>query len=398
MSVIAVVEPKWWGHHPTYTKRIVHALMDQGHQVLVLCAEPHEVAAYLEQTEVENRLTHVWFKELNYQELVQRPLLVLRKGNQRYKDRFWKRTADALQSLIFQTGLTPDITFFCMIDDYINAPVSASDVAKLFPYPWSGLVVFPHWLHGSPGHIPPCLMDEHCKGLFLLDETLVELAHELLDKPCQVFPDVTDITEPPEGFQTELLTTIREFQEGRQLVGLFGVVDQRKGIFHLLRIAKILKDKPIAFVIAGEASGKKAERDVDNFEKEVLASGLTNVLFKRGQIAEGMDFNTLISAVDLLWAAYPHFAYSSNQLTKAAYFGTPVAVNIGGLLAERVRKFNLGIVLPTVNTKRSARVISSFLLENKEHKANRSFREYYALHSSKGLDQAVRNIPLMSQN
>ena len=73
MSVIAVIEPKWWGHHPMFAKRITRALLEQGHHVLLVCAAPQDVSAYLEEAKLEGRSTRIWFEELGYSELVTYP-------------------------------------------------------------------------------------------------------------------------------------------------------------------------------------------------------------------------------------------------------------------------------------------------------------------------------------
>jgi len=407
-----------------FAKRIVRALMEQGHHVLLVCAAPQEVASYLEEIKLEGRRTRIWFEELGYSELatyasllshmralyrkiriwfekfgcaglVTFPSLVSHTRALLPSTRVWKHTADALQRIIVRSGLTPDLVFFCMADDYVNSRVSAAEIATLFPYAWSGLGIFPKWLQESPRHIPPCLLDSHCKGLFLLDETLVSAAQALIGKPCHAFPEVTDVSEPQEGRLSELVAAIECFRAGRYLVGLFGVVDRRKGIFHLLRIANFLRDSPIAFVIAGDVTAAETEIELDYFEKKLAASGLTNVFFRRGRIAEDEEFNALVKSVDLLWVAYPNFDYSSNQLTKAAYFGTPVAVNAGGLLAERVREFDLGIAIPTANESRSAELISEFLMKRELGSAKKPSQRYYSQHSPEQFDKVVSYIPRM---
>jgi hypothetical protein len=56
--------------------------------------------------------------------------------------------------------------------------------------------------------------------------------------------------------------------------------------------------------------------------------------------------NSVMSACDIVHAAYLDFPHSSNIMTKAALVGRPLIVSEGYLMAERVRRFRMGEVVP----------------------------------------------------
>ena len=53
-----------------------------------------------------------------------------------------------------------------------------------------------------------------------------------------------------------------------------------------------------------------------------------------------------MAACDVLFGSYIDFPYSSNILAKSAVLQKPVIVSDGSLMAERVRRFRLGEIIP----------------------------------------------------
>ncbi|MFN7557011.1 MAG: glycosyltransferase family 1 protein, partial [Microcystis sp.] len=47
MKTIALVDPLWGGHHPTYLKFFAKTLLELGHEVIVLCPAPEEVNQWI---------------------------------------------------------------------------------------------------------------------------------------------------------------------------------------------------------------------------------------------------------------------------------------------------------------------------------------------------------------
>ena len=63
---VAVVEPRWWGHHPAFTTEICKCLMSLGAEVLCLCPDGKSVAKYLrqyfDQEEIAERFAYATLK------------------------------------------------------------------------------------------------------------------------------------------------------------------------------------------------------------------------------------------------------------------------------------------------------------------------------------------------
>ena len=380
MSVIAVVEPHWWGHHPTFTKLIVDTLLMQGHEVLCACGDPGEVGNHIQASAGKDTAETANYCRLLFHDMVgawPRYLLhppIYRRG------RFWAESSRALKQLERESGKAIDLVFFVTLDPFINAPLDGTDVDRLFPFPWVGLVLFPTWLHGSPGRPPSPLRSSRFRGLYLLDETMTATASLLTGKPSWSFPDVTDVTPPPPNHASPLLAKISSFCDGKPLIGLVGTTDRRKGIFDFLSVAKLTNAADLRFLVCGDVSTSAQNRELAAFEKQLRKAHVRNVLHIRQRLHDGIEFNSVIQRLSLLWTAYPHFPFSSNLLTKASFFRVPVAANVGGLIARRVTDYDLGVVLPAQDAEKSLSVIRAFL--HRQEIREPRYSDYFQLHST----------------
>jgi glycosyltransferase involved in cell wall biosynthesis len=75
------------------------------------------------------------------------------------------------------------------------------------------------------------------------------------------------------------------------------------------------------------------------------------------RIPDGPRLNGVLAACSALFAAYLDFPHSSNILTKAALLEKPVIVSEGSLMAERVRRFRLGELVPQGDVDATAAAI-----------------------------------------
>ena len=391
MSVIALIEPHWWGHHPTYTKTVATILLEQGHDLLCACGEPDDLESHLRAHGRHDWLRRTSVSRLNFHEVHHNwRRYMLHAPTQRH-GRWWSQAAHAISRMEHQTGKRVDIAFFVTLDPFILTPLSGECVDRLFPYPWTGLVLFPKWLHGSPGR-PPKPLDATCfRGMFLLDETLTETATLLTGKPAWSLPDFTDTAAPlSEGTASRLQEIVR-FRGDRPLIGLVGTTDRRKGIFDLLEIARLPGAADLRFLVCGDVSTSAQHREIALFEKHLRQARLPNFLHIRGRIRDEAVFNAILGELSLLWIAYTDFPFSSNLLTKAAYFRIPVAANVGGLIAKRVSEYAMGVVLPAQNPARSLAIIRRFLAG--EIPWQPRFEEYSRTHSIERLREQLSRIP-----
>ena len=75
----------------------------------------------------------------------------------------------------------------------------------------------------------------YCRNLFVLVESVVNELGAATNKPVHAFPDFCPETQP--GNST-IPDRIKAQANGRSIIGLFGIIDNRKGIHELLETAR----------------------------------------------------------------------------------------------------------------------------------------------------------------
>ena len=436
---VAVVEPRWWGHHPAFTKEICKCLLSLGADVLCLCPDGQSVAKQLEEEIGHNDVLYRFkFDTLNYPStplipsensqtlesfwlkipLVRTILQTHQNVSRLAKDiqinrelienfhtkgltrnrttprpnplEFWSSASIAINRNINGIDGWP-VVFFTMLSEYLSYKGTIANLEELFPYDWSGLVVRGGWLHGSPGDAPIPLMSKNFRSLFFLDEQLVENAKHLTNKPAFRFPEISYLELQNADDQFPLLEELKKFKRNRYLIGVYGIADRRKGIFKLLEIARRFANEPIAFAIIGDVANEKQSADLEMLEHELTCNNPGNLFYRRGFIENEREMNSIIDETDLLWLAYLNYPYSSNQLTKAAACKTPSVVNIGGPLANRVEKFGLGLVIPIANLERSVELIRH-CMANKISVSDSGSSEYLKQNNESALRNALSEL------
>jgi glycosyltransferase involved in cell wall biosynthesis len=83
-----------------------------------------------------------------------------------------------------------------------------------------------------------------------------------------------------------------------------------------------------------------------------LINGLPNLWKHIGRIPTEAALSHLMGSCDVIAAAYLDFPHSSGIQAKAAALGKPIIVSDGYLMAERVRRFRTGEVIPQGNARR----------------------------------------------
>ena len=101
--------------------------------------------------------------------------------------------------------------------------------------------------------------------------------------------------------------------------------------------------------------------------------------------------NSIYAASDVVVAAYRAFPNSSNALTKAAVFERPIVVSDGYLMAERVRKFGLGEVIPEGDAEALVAALQRMLAPGylEELRRRARWQDYREAHSVGRLKNAM---------
>jgi glycosyltransferase involved in cell wall biosynthesis len=96
----------------------------------------------------------------------------------------------------------------------------------------------------------------------------------------------------------------------------------------------------------------------------------------------------------VVFAAYRNFPNSSNVLTKAAIFERPVLVSDGYLMAERVREFQLGEVVPEGDVEAIVQTLERMLAPGyyAELRQRARWADYREAHSTARLKKAMADL------
>jgi hypothetical protein len=272
-------------------------------------------------------------------------------------------------------------------------------VRALFPYNWSGLYFHPRRFRKHPPGLQNGSKNRHeilklpnCKAVAVLDEGVASLLGGAVGEgKVFVFPDVADDASPDAGYG--LLKEIRRRAGGRKIIASLGSQGGRKGLLTLLETARKSIGEDWFFLFAG----KLARRDLSPDQVKTLheaAETAENCFFHFETIPDEPQFNALVEASEVLFAAYLDFPHSSNLLTKAAIFEKPAIVSDGYCMAERVRQYRLGRVIFPGNSQDCAEAIRQLLNSTPSSTGELSpdYEGYRLVHSTAQLKLAFKDL------
>ena len=332
-AVVALVDWHGSGHNVSFMRLFARALLELGRRVIVLAPDPHACAELA--ATAPGRLALVEFSRTKSWVFWSRRQRNIANAA-RTSEYFVRRLAEGEQML----GAACDLVFFnCFYDSQIELITALAGACRC---PWSFLYIHSNSLPPHNEKNPAVLQllrHERLKAFGVLDERTVASGEALSGRRVVRFPDLAD-TCYEEGHPLEL--ELKRLAGSRPLVLLIGHLFKRKGLFTLLEAAAMPEAKDLFFAFVGEY--KMRGKEWRCFRRAV--AGLENVCFKPGYLPDELSYNACIRAADVLFAAYIDFPYSSNTLAKAAAFGKPILVSEGHLMADEVRRFRMGEVIP----------------------------------------------------
>ena len=356
MKTIALVDGFDDGHHLTHLRNYAGALLGMGHRVLELMPDPAHVENWLRRTQPE-ALDRIRFAAYRHPRVTS-PSWRLRRWWVPWMT--WREAGRAVEAAAQATGFEPDLVFFCWLDDYIvGAPrLVRAGLRGIFPRRWSGVFFHPWHLRipdgptrGESVAAERFLRAAGCPAVAVLDHGIVDRLQVNIGRPVIPFPDETEEQVSARPFPPA--AEIRARAAGRKVVGLVGHLSRRKGVHTLLDAAERARDKPWFFVLAGalDAAQRRTFSEDERKRLERAEAGeLPNVWIYPHRIEDETEFNTLVDACDVLYAAYELFAHSSGIVTKAAVFRKPVLVSRGFYMEETVRRYRIGLAVDPHDT------------------------------------------------
>ena len=378
-----------------YFKLLVRALLDLGCTVLALCPKPEEVDSSLWDLDdaARARLTlgmlgwapplRGFPHALRHRAQTIRLLYSIRK-----RVRLWEAENRKSMELIF---------FACIYDGQFCKFRRAEWV---LPYRWSGLYLHCRSFRMPGSVIPqsgklPCperfFRSSKLHSIAILDEGATTALERLSARPVVVFPDLTDenVDEEP----TPLAAKIKRFASGAPIVTALGNLQHTKGITTLARLALDPANSDLCFAFIGQVAWATFKP-----EDRVLISSLMdrcpNVYTHFAMVPDERSFNSVIRSSDVIFAAYLDFPNSSGILTKAAVFRKPIIVSDGYLMAERIRNFHIGEIVPEGDVEAAGRAIREIIKNQDAWLARRrpQWQEYHEKHCYNSLKASFSNL------
>lgn len=359
---VAVVDCSVSGHRETYYREFTRAWVALGAKVLLVAPRPSGTEAVAGFRPIDART----LLPLPAGQPLRKKLAVLRNARLRLRN-----LAAAGRQL---HDFHPDLVCFPCLDDMLPTLPVPGGTGRLFPYPWSGLLVqsvFPAY-HWYVPDVRPALRSRLCRGIGVLNEYSIDALRHFQPR-IACLPDFADLSQPCAAYP--VAKEAKRRAAGRKVISLLGSIDERKGVRLLLDVIKRLPADAYFFVMAGMTwlTGELLDA--------VKAVGTTreNCLFSLEQIPDEACFNALVAASDVLFAVYHRFTGSSNLLTKAAAFSRPILVSEGLCMGYRVERYGIGLATSETDAEACCQALAA--LCSRGAPRPEGFREYAEAHS-----------------
>lgn len=235
----------------------------------------------------------------------------------------------------------PDCFFNMYMDMYKTGVEAWRQFASLCRLPWGGIRFVPSEPPPPEGYYKlPSL-----RGMCFLDESTCQAySSSLSDKYFQHLPDITNVelSDNPCFLAEEIMYRAA----GRKIVFLGGSIVGKKNIARWSDLIALADSRRWFFVQVGEIHGNTfSPADTAAFER-LVAKPPENLLLYSHYLSDEREFNAIIRIADVIFAVYRDFRFSSNMLSKAAYFEKPILVSDGCLIGDRVCHYGIGLAVP----------------------------------------------------
>jgi hypothetical protein len=390
MKTVALVDWNWMGHHPTYFLNLIAGFVKSGCRVAAFCPpqaldEVRKATRELENVTVDScRYYHPRRRLPGFIRSREHARRVF--GGLERSFRQWERDHNS----------SIDLVFFSTIYDFEFENIGYA--SSSFCRPWSGI-----YLHARAFRLPGSLMPYYNRlpcpekifthpsvhSVCLIDEGAVEPMRALTKgKPAFEFPDITgtELELPLDG--ETLAGKLKRFANGRKIVVCLGHLQKTKGLLELCKVANDSRASDTCFFFGGEVSWSDLSLDEIRFIQTTWEQR-PNVLTHLARLSDS-TMNSLIKGSDIVFAAYTNFPNSSNIMTKAALLERPLIVSDGHLMAERVRKYRLGAIVPEGSVEDIMGEILRICVDGDDAEAD--YQGYYAHHSPEALGTALEKV------
>lgn len=240
------------------------------------------------------------------------------------------------------SGLSPSLVFI-LYSDILD---QSYDSWSKWHYPWVCIRFSPslgRWCRN--GDLEPFFKTPSFYGACFLDEESTALYRDRrAEVPFVTVPDVCDSDFSASDFS--MARELRQKAAGRTVVFAGGGLTSRKGIDDLLKVIARVDPNDYFFAIVGKVYWSTfSNKEILNLQK-LYETSPENVFVHFGYLEDERDFNAVMAEADIIYAVYKDFPYSSNLLSKAANFESPLLVSDQHLMGKRVEAYGLGMTVP----------------------------------------------------
>lgn len=399
-----VADINWFGHIPTYHPLYLRAFLELGYRVASVTPRPDEIYStdYLQEAREAGRLDVFqlpstkaspparklgWLNRIPGGRAFWNMLRTSERVRHARARHRWRYLLSTIEKLT--RGNEEKLIFIPYLNDLLHDPGPARGSEPA----WAGLYLNSSQLRESPNSALlrslRLFLSPRQKYVGVLDEATVTLLQNYTNgRKVGVLPDLTneDSLPEPSGLASEVLSRAA----GRPIISLLGHLTPRKGISRLCRLAKESNPDEVFFLFAGEMEELQLPNKTRNFLLSAAAGKIPGSFAHLKRVPDGTYFNGLVKISQVIYARYDGFVASSNLLTKAAKFAKPVIVSKEGCMAERVARYQTGIVFDGSEEDERAALLQlaskaiQFPLEN--------YIEYHNDHSYSALVQGLESL------
>ena len=249
--------------------------------------------------------------------------------------------ASRMNAALKKSPWRPDCFFNMYLDTYKTGVEAWRQFASMCRLPWGGIRFAPPDPPPREGYYSLSTLGGVC---FLDEATCRAYSSSISDKYFLYLPDITSAELPDEP--CFLAEEIMYRAAGRKIVFLGGTIVGKKNIAHWSELIAQADARRWFFVQVGEIHGNTfSPEDTAAFER-LVANPPENLLLYTHYLSDERDFNAVIRVADVIFAVYRDFPFSSNMLSKAAYFERPILVSDGCLMGDRVHHYGIGLAVP----------------------------------------------------
>lgn len=221
-----------------------------------------------------------------------------------------------------------------------------------------------------------CVKNLNGGKIFVLnDEKVVSILNSKIQTQTEAFRYLPDPIQQTQGEVKQDLRKKFGISSETTVLLAFGSIIPRKNLQRCIRaLTNLPENKPYCLLIAGKGKPNyvadlQKEYDENTTCKHQLI--IANIFLSEAEIPD------YFSAANVVLMPYINFYGSSGVLGHAMRFGKPVIAPEVGLIADLVRRYDLGL---TVNPL-SQKAIESALIKSKNLTIGKAYAEFYHSHS-----------------